>query len=144
VTRLPLDPQVAPAPASIGDWEELLIRFELGPRAVRLATADAGDAGHAAARDVYADLLQVESEAAGWLGVPIPPEGDDGSADRARERFERLRGTSFARIQRRGPDEAERVVQAGDAEATVHQVLVALVRHDGAKVARLRGGEVAR
>ena len=142
MSRLPLDPQVAPAPASIGDWEELLIRFELGPRAVRLAAMDGGD--DAAARDVYRELLEVESEAADWLGVPVPDGGEAGSADLARERFERLRGTSFARIQRRGPDEAERVVQVGDAEATVHQVLVALVRHDGAMVARLRAGEVAR
>jgi len=140
VSRLTLDPQVSPAPASIGDWEELLIRFELGPRALGLAAADAGD-GEGADR-IYRHLAEVEAEAAGWLGAPVSDTATDPSAKAARERFERLRATSFARIQRRGPGEAERALSVGGGEeATVHQVLVALVRHDGAHLAELRREE---
>jgi len=118
------------------------VRFELGPRALRLAAADRADAAHTVG--IFRHLAEVEVEAADWLGKTVrEPEGD--SRDAAQGCFERLRGINFARIQRRGPDEAERIVEAADAgKATVHQVVAALVRHDGEHLAELRGQEVRR
>jgi hypothetical protein len=138
------------APPSEVEWEELLVRYELAPRALRIALDDAEP--DAAARDRVGDLLRAlvlnELQAAALFaamrdGVPVPLEPRiemlSGDPRAACERFAELRGRNFAAVQRRGLE-----VWGWRAEApawgsvTAHQLILASTALDAETLAGVR------
>ncbi|HET7462060.1 MAG TPA: hypothetical protein VFJ82_12465 [Longimicrobium sp.] len=105
---------VAARPASEMEWEDLLVRYEIGPRALRIALDDGDGAGPARTRvcDLLRALVFNEMRTAVLFeamrtGFPLqagPPRietmGDDPRA--LCERYAQLRGRNFAAVQRRG------------------------------------------
>lgn len=137
---------LAPRPASIAEWEDLLVRMEIMPRAVS-GTLDA-ESGPATPEILQA-MVEREGTVARWLeivaaGLPEPskppgsPAGGSDPRDLA-ERFASLRSRNFAMLQRRGLEvwEWSGVVDGGRT-ATVHQVLGWLLASDASALAALR------
>lgn len=154
-------------PPSIAEWEDLLVRLDIAPRALRVAVDDAGEGNAEVLR-----VLQVTVAREGWFGTLVEAlrEGREVSLDfavapvgleRAREEvraaearelcwaFESLRARTFAQVQRRGVGvwEWESAVAGGGGVVSVYQALVALSRADGETLAMIRaagrGEEVA-
>lgn len=140
-------------PPSEVEWEELLVRYEITPRALRLAVEDAspGAAGRIAAP--LGRLLAWERWTAGALEAlregrsVTPPETasspDDPSADPMRtvEEISALRGRSFAAVQRRGIDVWNWSGALPDGTTlTPFRLLSAAVAMDGAVLADVRRG----
>lgn len=140
----------AEAPPSEVEWEELLVRYELGPRALRVALDDAGDDQAAAERvgDLLRALVLNELQVAALFaamrdGQPSSTEPRmEMPADTPRaayERYAELRGRNFAALQRRGIE-----VWAWRAEAplggtvTAHQLVLASTALDGETLAGIR------
>ena len=139
----------APHPAHVADWEDLLVRLEIAPRALRVTLEDApagdpevrGIVARAAARE---RVFQCSMEAM-QAGAPLPaaaPEGAEeggGDARTLAEAFTSLRMRTFAMAQRRGVDVW--AWQAADAEGrtlTVYQLFNRMVREDARLLAALR------
>jgi hypothetical protein len=135
-------------PISEVEWEDLLVRFEVMPRALRFVL-EGLDAESAQVRLILASLLEREEWAGGLLEsaarpenlAPVPPrdpqilEGTGLTMDR----FIRTRARNFAMLQRRGVDVWEWVVRAEEiSEATAYQLLTFLVRSDVIALAALR------
>jgi len=138
------------APPSEVEWEELLVRYELAPRALRIAVDD-GDldgAGGERVGDLLRALVQNELQAAALFGAmrdgrPVPTEpgvemiSDDPRA--ACERFAMLRGRNFATVQRRGLEvwrwRAEAPVRG---TVTAHQLILASTALDAETLAGVR------
>ena len=138
-------------PPSEIEWEELLVRYEIGPRALRIALDD-GDAG-GPARQRVCDLLRALVFNELWTatqfeamrtGIPVadrPPRIEILPDDLAPlfDRFERLRSRNFAAVQRRGLE-----VWGWQTEAhphgpvTAHQLIQASVALDGETLAAVR------
>jgi hypothetical protein len=133
------------------EWEELLVRLEIVPRALRLAVEDAGDSR--AAREILARAVGGER----WVheillpalrgGTPAPgspgalPDGEselDGAALAAA--FTSLRDRNFAQIQRRGLGvwEWRSEVEGGSGSITAYQLMQWMARTDGELLAALR------
>src|SRR3712207_7358012 len=97
-------------PPSEVEWEELLVRYEVTPRALRLAVDDAGPEHEEAVREVLARALADEAATADWLerartGSPdglADAEMSVDSVDEAVGRFTGLRARNFAAVQRGG------------------------------------------
>jgi len=134
-------------PVSEVEWEDLLLRLEVMPRALRyvLDDRDGAEVG-----DALRELADREGWVQSYLARALPwggaaPEVAFGMAqvvvrsEDALDRFMRLRGRSFAILQRRGIDvwEFEAEVMPGRS-ATVHQVLVGLTALDVDALAVLR------
>lgn len=149
-------------PGDVGEWEELLVRFELAPRAVRFAldpapagldTPDPALAGVAA--ELHA-LAEREAEAWGWMQAlreaaplggweeagEVPADGARGGSVPLRDdlqRFSSLRARNFAWVQRRGLEVWEwQAAHPRFGEVTAFQLISWLVRHDGQRLARVR------
>jgi hypothetical protein len=134
------------APSEV-EWEDLLVRLELMPRALSVVTGEI-DLRTPAFHAVAAALVERERRVAGYLqraaGLPAaapPSEAQplNRQAD-VLDRFVRLRARNFAIVQRRGLDVQEwRVTLEEGGEATVYQVLTCLAGEDVATLAALRG-----
>lgn len=139
------------APLSEVEWEELLVRYELGPRALRVALEDAESANDAA-RVAVGDLVRVlvlhELRAAGLFaamrdGRPVrtEPRAAMVSAEPrgAYARYAELRGRNFAAVQRRGIEVWRWRTDAPHAgPVTAHQLVVASTALDGETLAGVR------
>lgn len=146
-------------PPHVADWEDLLLRFELGPRAVRntlpLAAERWGTPREQAERSAlpYLNrLLLAEAELSEWMEAlrdGRSPAGEWGAAERgaaeqantefALSRFESLRSRNFAMLQRRGVNVWDWTVNHPlYGEVTAFQVVSAAVRRDGRLLAELR------
>lgn len=138
------------APPSEVEWEELLVRYELAPRALRIALDDAEPDG--AARERVGDLLRAlvvnELQVAALFaamggGRPVGSETRiemmSGDPRAACERFAVLRGRNFATVQRRGLE-----VWGWRTEApvwgtvTAHQLILASIALDAETLAGVR------
>jgi hypothetical protein len=148
---------IPPRPRDVGEWEDLLVRFELGPRAVRLAL-EVGEAGPeergsgAGAAYPLARLSGREAEAGAWLrqlreGGALQPWGADpepvldaeDSVARLLERYTELRRRNFGWVQRRGLEVWEWASPHPElGTVTAFQLVSYLVRHDGQRLAGIR------
>jgi hypothetical protein len=134
---------LAATPAAVAEWEDLLVRLEIMPRALRAALEDAGG-GDADLTATLRALLARERRVGRWLEVaafgsaekdlPAP----DGDARWLAERFEAVRARNFAMVQRRGVDVWAWAGEFDGAAVTVNQLLSWLVRSDAAVLAALR------
>lgn len=148
---------VPPRPPSIAEWEDLLVRLDIAPRALRVAVDDAGEGKAEVLR-----VLQLAVARETWfqsvvaalrdglpvsLNVAFAPLGVEGaaeaeSAEGARElgwAFESLRARNFAQVQRRGVSvwEWESPLEDGGT-LSLYQALTALSRSDGESLAMVR------
>jgi hypothetical protein len=134
-------------PPGIAEWEELLLRFELGTRAFRVHLEDVdweSDEALAALRG----LVERERRTAALLrammdGLAQEPEPSDaplaGSARALYDEFERLRARAFAVVQRRGLEVWDWSIRLHDgAEVTTFQFLSHALREDARLLAGLR------
>src|SRR5215218_5041696 len=130
-------------PPAVAEWEDLLVRLEIMPRALRAALEDAlgGDAGLTAKLGA---LLSREQRVGRWLEVaafgsaesPVPAA--NGDARWLAERFEAVRARNFAMVQRRGVDVWAWAGELDGTRVTVYQLLSWLMRSDAAVLAALR------
>jgi hypothetical protein len=145
------EPIAAPPalPPSVAEWEDLLVRVELMPRALR-STLE-GDAGGPVVDGLLREMVEREARFGRWLqgladaAAGVPAEAAAGAAAAGAgsgdlpERFARLRARTFAMVQRRG---LEVWRWAGELEGygapTVYQALTLLVREDVRALAALR------
>jgi hypothetical protein len=150
-------------PDHVAEWEDLLVRLELMPRAVRVAL-DERDIDPSRVHSVLDELLKRESwvgkalEAAALTaaGLPLNAPDDPGRGDveypqvvfrqeDALERFVRLRNRNFAMVQRRGITVWDWEAPVGaEGRATVYQLLSVLARGDVRALAILRHESVSR
>jgi hypothetical protein len=134
------------------EWEELLVRLEVTPRALRLAVEDAGGdtpelrgvlAGIVAHEEGLAKLLEELRERrdlpgssfvglGAAAGVPAEPAAQLAAA------FARLRERNFAQVQRRGLDVWEWASRLDGRPVTAYQALQWTARMDGEMLAALR------
>lgn len=147
--------EVPARPPSEVEWEDLLVRLDVAPRALRVAVDDAPTPGAALVR-----VLQLAVAREAWWGERIadlregrpvpampsfapvtPPEGTE-PAQAARElcwAFETARRRNFAQVQRRGVEvwgwESPR--EEGGA-LSIHQALWQMARADVETLAMLR------
>lgn len=155
-----------PRPASVEEWENLLVRFEIGPGALRALAAEIPTErwaiplapGKWSARDQVAHLAENEMRAAQWFsalreggrfergehldppgGPPEPGEEVRAEIDRHIRRFADARARNFAVVQRRGLEVWDWTAQLPEGEpVTAFQVVSQLVSHDGHHFARIR------
>ena len=138
------------APPSEVEWEELLVRYELTPRALRAALDDAALEGDVRERvgdllrALVANELQVTELFAAMrdgLAVQVNPRVEVMTAEprAAYERFAALRGRNFAAVQRRGLEvwgwRAESPVMGS---VTAHQLILASTALDAETLAGVR------
>ncbi len=139
-------------PPSEVEWEELLARLDLAPRAFQLAAEDA--AGNPRVAPVLASALALE----GWFamalkelqaGGTIPRDFGStpavGTVREALEGFSALRARNFAALQRRGISvwDWSAATEEEGGRVTTYQAASAVVEMDGRHLAVLRG-DVAR
>jgi hypothetical protein len=137
-------------PASEVEWEDLLVRYEIAPRALRGALGD-GDA-QGPARERLGDLLRALAFNEMWTALLFAAMRDGaGVSERPRMelsrddpgalfgRFQRLRERNFAEVQRRGLEVWEWTTDAPRfGPATAHQVILASIELDGRTLAEVR------
>ena len=136
-------------PPSEVEWEDLLVKLDIAPRAVRAAVEDAGPGAavlsvltDAVAREAwFAEALARLSAGETLPAENAPGERDDASAAVLLETLDRARGRNFAQVQRRGLGVWDwRAPTAGGGEMTGYQLLQHMQRFDGETIARLRRG----
>jgi hypothetical protein len=147
------DPRrLPPRPPSEVEWEELLVRIDVAPRALRVAVEDAGGRPEAARalRDALREerLLQ-ETLAATAEGREAPAgvdgEAEEDDAEALARRFQSLRARTFAMVQRRGLGVWEWRVRGGPRDgATSFQLLQEAAARDGRTLAAVRAAGAAR
>jgi hypothetical protein len=134
------------------EWEELLVRLEITPRALRLAVEDAGgDSPGARAvlqgalgRELWWDHILPDLRAGnpilGEFSLDIGRDGREPDAGAMAEAFARMRERNFAQVQRRGLGvwDWESPVEGLGATLTAYQVLQYIARMDGEMLASLR------
>ena len=137
-------------PASEVEWEELLVRYEIGPRALRAALDDAPPAALAGegVTDALHALVYNEMRTAALLAamrdrVPLPVQARaeviPADADDAAERYARLRDRNFNAVQRRGIDVwGWSTDEPGTGTITAYQLLNAALELDRDALARVR------
>jgi hypothetical protein len=135
-------------PPSIAEWEELLIRLEIAPRALRIAVEEAPDGPEL--RGVLANLLAAESLRIAQIDAmihdsPVPNTADvphvegDADAEALAVEFARLRARLFARAQRRGIDVWDWEGRREDGSTvSAYQLLLGAMREDADLLARVR------
>lgn len=130
-------------PPSVAEWEDLLVRFEIMPRALSQALEQL--AGEAGASDELSALVHREEWAAAWLEAirtrsahptsTAAPVSGPVSLDR----FRALRARNFAMLQRRGVEIWSWRAHDGKGDApTVHQVISWLVARDRESLRSIR------
>jgi hypothetical protein len=142
-------------PPTIAEWEELLIRLEIAPRALRIAVEEAPDTHslRAALRTLLADeALRIRQIDAMTEGAPLPAvadaasadaqalaESNDVSAERLAVEFARVRARLFARAQRRGIEVWNWAGALPDGTTlSAYQLLAGAMRHDAELLATVR------
>ncbi|HLL47489.1 MAG TPA: hypothetical protein VK399_12315 [Longimicrobiaceae bacterium] len=138
-----------PHPAHVADWEDLLVRLEIAPRALRVTLEDApaGDPEVRAlvARAAAAERVFQRTMEAMHAGAPLPdagsalPEEPGDDVRSLAETYTSVRMRTFAMAQRRGVDVW--AWQSADAEGrvlTVYQLFTRMVREDARLLAALR------
>jgi hypothetical protein len=132
------------------EWEELLVRYELTPRALRAALEDGemdGDTGERVGALLRAlvvnELRATELFAAMRDARPVlqEPRTEVMAADprAAYERFATLRGRNFAAVQRRGLEVWRWSAEApGEGTVTAHQLILASTALDARTLAGVR------
>lgn len=132
-------------PHSEFEWEDLLVRLELMPRALRI-TLEAIEGDLAGLSDVLNEVAERERVVGRLLEVPaaaaeleVPSLRPPASTGEVLERFVRLRARNFAMVQRRGLEVWgwEATLEDGS-RVTVHQLLAHLVHEDVAALAAIR------
>jgi hypothetical protein len=157
-----VDTERLPArPESVADWEDLLVRFEIMPRVVRVTLEDVGD--EAQAEEVLMRMIDREARAAEWLNVASGGSGSDvggrvassgaGASPLAGipplvEMLTSRRARNFAMLQRRGLQVWDWRADSGSEPAmTAYQLVAGLVASDARELAALRAltiaGEIA-
>jgi hypothetical protein len=145
-----MDPRALPArPPSEVEWEELLVRLDVAPRAIRLAVEDAADTP--ALRSELASALvgerlygvQLDALRTGEpvvdLFASVDPDPGLPSTEALAVGLAELRSRTFARVQRRGIDVWEwcsPVRQGGT--LTAYQLLQAMTHADADLLSRIR------
>lgn len=143
-----------PAPPSVAEWEDLLVRMEIMVRALRVSLEPR--AGHpVAVGESLRALVDREALVGEWLqaassagsarpvGVPEPVGGEREREDPRwlAERFASLRARNFAMLQRRGLEVwGWTATLPGGERPTAYQMVTALVRLDADALAALRLG----
>jgi hypothetical protein len=135
-------------PPGIAEWEELLIRLEIAPRALRIAVEEAPDTPEM--RRLLGDLLAAESLRIAQIDamvhdshVPnaadVPHVAGDAGPEALAIEFARLRARLFARAQRRGIDVWDWEGRREDGTAvSAYQLLLAGMRQDAELLAAAR------
>ena len=143
------DPRsLPPRPPSEVEWEDLLVRVEIAPRALRLAVEEApGDDPRVA--EVMQSGVRAEAALQATLeaiidgreaGDPTPAVHLPGDAAGLLAEYTRLRMRSFVMAQRRGLDVWDWTVCGGPWDgATAFQLFQAAAHRDGALLAAVRG-----
>ena len=137
-------------PPSEVEWEDLLVKLDIAPRALRVAVDDAGDSPElrAALKHVLEDELIfrdfLDALSAGepvelGLSYDLDPVDDRALRDLV-EAYEQLRGRNFAKIQRRGLEVWDWKSECRpQGRLTGYQALLAMQRADVQHLAGLRG-----
>jgi hypothetical protein len=139
-------------PPSEVEWEELLVKYEITPRALRLAAEDAGPERAGGIVGPLEALLANEVLTASLLdemsaraeGREPPASGtheDRGGADDAGQlvaRITALRGRNFAGVQRRGISVWEWAAERDGTTVTPYRLLLSSVALDRDVLARVR------
>jgi hypothetical protein len=144
------DPRtLPPRPPSEVEWEDLLVRVEIAPRALRVAVEDApaGDPGvlQALGGGVTGEMALQRMLEAMVDGRELPADLDEpgpsfGSAEGLVAEYQRLRFRSFVMVQRRGLNVWDWRVRGGPYDgATAYQLFQAAARTDGHLLAAVRG-----
>jgi len=135
-------------PPSEVEWEELLVKYEIAPRAVRLAVGDAPGDGVALLGPLSLllawELWTAEALAAMRDGRALA--GDGAGVESAAEAGARglvdgyaaARARNFAMLQRRGIDVWDWAVDDGGTRITPYRLLQAAVAGDGRALAAVR------
>lgn len=136
-------------PAGLPEWEDLLVRYEIMARALRV-TLEEVDRQPGAAAETLRRMVRREAEFSGWLARargdaepgPTGPGAEEQTDPAAlADRFASLRARNFAMLQRRGVDVWEwSGPLAGAGTVTAHQLVSALVGSDAVALAELRRG----
>ena len=145
-----IDPLTFPArPPSEVEWEDLLVRVEIAPRALRIAVEDApGDAELVEVLQLAVGLeAQLQLELRAMVDdIPLPDRGGvtltEGisTADEHVAEYARWRTRNFVMLQRRGSTVWEWRVRGGPHDgATAYQLLQAAAARDGTLLATVRG-----
>ncbi len=136
------DPRTLPArPPSEVEWEDLLVRVEIAPRALRVAVEDA-PAGHPGVTEALAHGVIAERDLQGMLeavvdGRELPERMEDAGvafddAPSLVAEYARLRMRSFVMVQRRGLNVWDWTVLGGPYPgATAYQLFQCAARRDG-------------
>jgi hypothetical protein len=146
---LAVDPRTFPArPPSEVEWEDLLVRVEIAPRALRVAVEDA-PRDHPEVVGVLRRGVQGEMALQATLEAIVDgreagdaPGGDDLPSDPEAllSEYIRLRMRSFVMVQRRGLNVWDWTVRGGPYDgATAYQLFQAAAHMDGHLLAALRG-----
>lgn len=138
-------------PPSIAEWEEVLIRVEIAPRALRVAADDAGDgpavravlAAAAAAESAFDDVIAAMRDEAEVPASSVDPgasgDGEEGDAGALVDRFSQRRSRIFAQVQRRGLYVWDwSAGLPGGGRLTCYQLMAGMARHDGEVLAAVR------
>lgn len=141
-------------PPSEVEWEELLVKYEITPRALRLAAEDAGPGRAGEIVGTLEALLANELLTAALLDQMAAraedrsPSGssiDTGSGSSSPEdasalvaRIAALRGRNFAAVQRRGISVWEWAAERDGTTVTPYRLLLSSVALDGDVLARVR------
>jgi hypothetical protein len=137
-------------PAALPEWEDLLVRFEIMPRALRVTLEEAGRDPVGAA-GILRRMVVSETLFSHWIERASPGGAvtEDRPSDSARsgdlpalaDRFASLRSRNFAMLQRRGIDVWEWAAPLeGAGLVTAHQMVASLVLDDAAALRALREG----
>lgn len=129
-------------PPAIAEWEELLVRLEIMPRALRAALEEEIEVPTAP----LAALLEREGRVGRWLEEaafgsaesPLPEVAAGADARWLADRFAAVRARNFAMVQRRGVDVWEWAGELDGVSLTVYQLLSWLMHADAALLAALR------
>lgn len=141
------DPRTLPArPPSEVEWEDLLVRLDIMPRALRVAIEDAPPvpAMIQALEEAVANEVRVQAELeamANGAGAPVSVVVDlaDDSPTGLLVQFTRLRTRTFAMVQRRGLNVWDWTSRSSDFEGTTaYQFLQAAAASDGAVLSAIR------
>ena len=139
-----------PHPPHLADWEDLLVRLEIAPRALRVtledAPADDPETRAIVARAAAAERAFQRMMEAMQAGDPLPGAAPDaapaesGDVRTLAEAFTSVRMRTFAMAQRRGVDVwAWQSADAAGRTLTVYQLFNRMVREDARLLAELRG-----
>lgn len=146
-----VDPRTLPArPPSEVEWEDLLVRVEIMPRALRVAIEDAPEGHPGVVRvlqmGVMAELALQQMLEAMVDGRELPEdsgfgvEGMPGDPQALLAEYARLRFRNFVMVQRRGLNVWDWKVRGGAySGATAYQLFQAAAQTDGFLLAAIRG-----